>query len=74
MAILITIAGIASLVYGILVIFGIIKTDISKDDEMSKRLLSERNRYLFGRYNAGFKFVIAGLGAIALGLMMYFSQ
>jgi len=74
MAIFITIAGIISLVYGTLVVSGVIKTDISKDDEMSKKLLSPRNRYLFGRYDAGFKFIIAGLGAIALGLIMYFGQ
>lgn len=74
MAILITIAGASGLIYGILVVSGVIKTNISKDDAMTKKLLSKRNRYLFGRYDAGFKFIIAGLGAIALGLIMYFGK
>jgi hypothetical protein len=39
---------------------------------MDKRLISEKNRYFIGRYLAEVKFIIGGLGAIALGVALYF--
>jgi len=73
MSILIIIAGIVSLIYGLLNVFGFTKQDTSKDSETDKKLLSEKSRYFIGRYFAGFQFIIAGLGAIILGLVMYFN-
>ncbi len=41
---------------------------------MDKKLLSKETRYFIGRYYAGFQATIAGLGAIALGLIIYFGH
>lgn len=73
MAIFLITVGIISLIYGFLSVFGRIKEDISKDSEMDKKLFSKKTRYFIGRYYAGFQFIIAGFGAIALGLILYFS-
>ena len=71
MAILLIVAGIVSLIYGILNILGRTKNDVSKDSEMDKKLMSEKTRYFMGRYYAGIQFMGAGLGAILLGLIFY---
>lgn len=68
------VVGIAGVLYGALTFFGHIKTDVSRSSEMDKKLLSEKNRYFIGRYLSGFQFVIAGLGAIALGIILYISK
>lgn len=72
--IIITICGVTMFIYGLLITLGVIKTDTSKDSEVDKKLISEKDRYLLGRYNAGFQFIIAGVGAIVLGLAIYFGQ
>jgi hypothetical protein len=66
--------GIASVVYGGLRIFGFIKTSPSQDSEMDKKIFSEENRYFIGRYWSGFGLISAGLGAIALGVILYISK
>jgi uncharacterized membrane protein YphA (DoxX/SURF4 family) len=66
--------GVAMLVHGVLKITGLVKEDISKDSDLDKKIFSARSRYFIGRYYAGFQAVIAGLGAIALGLIIYFSH
>jgi hypothetical protein len=55
-------------------VLGRTKQDLSKDTELDKKIFSEKSRYFIGRYYAGFQFVIAGLGAIALGLIILFSH
>jgi hypothetical protein len=74
MAIFLILAGIVSLIYGGLNILGLTKNDVSKDSEMDKKLMSEETRYFIGRYYAGIQFMGAGLGAIALGLIIHFSH
>jgi hypothetical protein len=74
MAIFLVVAGIGSLIYGLLNILGLTKTDVSKDSDMDKKLMSEETRYFLGRYYTGFKFISAGAGAIALGLIIYFGH
>ena len=74
MSILLVIGGIVSLAYGSLTILGITNNDLSKDSALDKKLLSEESRYFLGRYYTGFKFITAGLGAIALGFIVYFSH
>jgi hypothetical protein len=74
MAIFLVVAGIGSLIYGLLNILGLTKTDVSKDSDMDKKLMSEETRYFIGRYFAGIQLTAAGLGAIALGLIIYFSH
>ena len=74
MSILLVVGGIASLVYGILTVLGVTNNDLSKDSDLDKNLLSEKSRYFLGRYYTGFKFISAGAGAIALGLIIYFSH
>ncbi len=74
MSILLVLGGIASLVYGTLTVLGVTNNDLSKDSDFDKKLLSEKSRYFLGRYYTGFKFITAGLGAIALGLIIYFSH
>jgi hypothetical protein len=74
MSILLMLGGVVGLVYGTLTVLGITNNDLSKDSDLDKTSLSERSRYFLGRYYAGFKFITAGLGAIALGLIIYFSH
>ena len=71
MSIFFIVAGIVSTVYGGLVLFGLKKTDASKDSEFDKKVLSEKDRYIIGRYIGPFQLIAAGLGAIALGLLLY---
>src|SRR5216684_3697860 len=73
MSILLVLGGIASLVYGTLTVLGV-TNDLSRDSDLDKKLLSERSRYFLGRYYTGFEFITAGLGAFALGLIIYFSH
>ena len=73
MSILLVLGGIVSLVYGTLTVLGVTNNDLSKDSDLDKKLLSEKSRYFLGRYYTGFKFISAGAGAIALGLIIYFS-
>jgi len=74
MAIFLVIIGIMSVIYGLSSIFGMTKEDFSKDSEMDKKLFSEKTRYFIRRYWAGLQFIAAGLGAIALGFILYFSR
>ena len=71
MALVLVVAGIVSFVYGVLTLLGRTK-NWSEDSELDKKLFSERSRYLLSRYYGGLRFLIAGAGAIALGLMLYF--
>ena len=70
--ILFIILGFTGLIYGVLKISGIKKEDISKDSELDKKLLSEKSRYFIGRYWVGSQSVIIGIGAIILGLILYY--
>lgn len=74
MSIFFIIFGIVSFVYGILKITGIKKEDITKDSELDKKFFSKETRYFIGRYYASFGFITAGLGAISLGFILYFSH
>jgi hypothetical protein len=74
MWLLLIVIGVACLIYGILKLTGIKAEDASKDSDLDKRLISERTRYFIGRYWAGAKLITAGLGAIALGVALYFLQ
>lgn len=74
MSIFLIVIGIASAIYGTLRLTGFIQTDTSQDSEMDKRLISDKNRYFIGRYLSGFKLIIAGIGAIALGVILYLSK
>jgi hypothetical protein len=74
MAIFLILAGTVSFTYGLLNILGLTKTYVSKDSDMDKKLMSEETRYFIGRYFAGIQLTAAGLGAIALGLIIYFSH
>jgi hypothetical protein len=74
MGIIITIIGIITFVWGFRVTFGFIKTDISKDPEIDKKLLSERSRYFLGRYSAGIELMAAGAGAIFLGIVLFLTK
>lgn len=71
--IIILIVGVVLVVYGSLITFGFIKTDISKNSEFDKKLISKKDRYFLGRYNDGIQFIIAGLVAIFIGLVIYLS-
>jgi hypothetical protein len=66
--------GAIIFIYGILKFAGFIKEDLSKDSEFDKKFLSKKNRYFVGRYWAGSMFITAGLGAMAFGLILYFSK
>lgn len=74
MEILFIIFGVVSLVYGIMTVAGRTKDDLSKDSEFDKRLFSKESRYGVHRYYGGFKAIIAGLGAIALGVIMWIAS
>jgi hypothetical protein len=74
MAIFLILAGTVSFIYGLLNILGLTKTDVSRDSDMDKKLMSKETRYFISRYFAGIQFIGAGLGAIALGLIIYFSR
>jgi hypothetical protein len=73
MSIFFIVAGVISFAYGLLTMTGLKKHDISKDSEFDKKVLSERDRYIIGRYIGPFKLIAAGLGAISLGLILHFS-
>lgn len=73
LAIFFVIIGVTMFLHGILKMAGIVKEDISKDSEFDKKHLSEKSRYFIGRYWAGSQAIIAGIGAIGLGLILYFS-
>jgi len=70
MATFLIIAGVVSLVYGLLNVSGKTQNDVTKDSALDKKLLSEKNRHFIGRYYAGSQIIIAGLGAILLGLII----
>jgi len=72
MSILLIVGGIASVFYGTLSVFGFTNNDISKDSDMDKKLLSEETRYFMSRYYSGFGLMATGVGAIVLGLILYF--
>ena len=71
LGIIIIAAGIFALIYGGMVTFGFIKTDISRDAAIDKRLLSDKSRYFLSRYNAGIQLMIAGAFAIFLGIVVH---
>ena len=74
MVLIFIVIGIIMFVYGVLRVTGIKMRDISKDSEFDKKFLSEKNRYFITRYWAGSMLMIAGFGAMALGLILYFSK
>jgi hypothetical protein len=74
MPVLLVILGIISATYGLLNVLGRTKQDLSKDSTIDKKLFSAYTRYFIGRYYAGIQFMLAGLGAIALGLIILFSH
>jgi hypothetical protein len=74
MAIFFIVAGVVAFVYGAMTALGVIKTDISKDSSYDKKYLSQKSRYFIGRYWSGMQGMIAGIGAVGLGLILYFSQ
>jgi hypothetical protein len=74
MSIFFILGGVAVAIYGVLILFGLIKTDVSKSSEFDKKVLSGRQRYIIGRYIGPFQLIVAGLAAIALGLILYFAQ
>jgi hypothetical protein len=74
MTIGLVVIGASISIYGILKFTGAVKEDLSKDSEFDKKFLSERHQYFVGRYWAGSMFIIAGFGAMALGLILWFSK
>jgi hypothetical protein len=56
--------------YGALAVTGLIKTDISQTSEIDAKLISDKNRYFISRYVEGWRFIIAGQGATALGIAL----
>jgi hypothetical protein len=66
--------GTVIFIYGILIFSGIAKKDLSKDSEFDKKFLSEKHRYFVSRYWTGSSYICGGLGAVALGLILYFSK
>jgi hypothetical protein len=70
MARLLILFGLIIFTHGVLKVSGIVKEDVTKDSELDKKMLSEKNRYFIGRYYAGSQAIIAGLGAILLGLIL----
>lgn len=73
LSIILATVGVGVFIYGFLITFGFIKTDVSKDSDMDKRLMSEKSRYFIGRYNSGIQFMMAGAAAAFLGAILYFS-
>ncbi len=71
LAIIILVTGAMIFLYGVLISFGFIKTDVSGDSEIDKKLLTEKERYFWGRYNAGLQLIAAGAVAIFLGVTLY---
>jgi hypothetical protein len=74
MSLALVVIGVACLIYGVVKVTGIKPEDTSKDSDLDKKLMSEKTRYFIGRYWAGAKLITAGLGAIALGVALYFLQ
>jgi hypothetical protein len=74
MVFVLIVIGIGLLVYGIAIVFGFIKTDISKDSRADKIVFSERSRYLIARYNAGIGFIVSGLAITLLGAAILLSN
>lgn len=73
LGIIIAIIGVSSLTYGALITLGVIKTDVAKDSEFDKKMISGKDRYRLGRYNAGFQFIIVGIGGLILGIGLFLS-
>ncbi len=53
---------------------GFTKTDVSRSSEIDKKLIFDKSRYIIGRYIGTIQLVIAGFGAIGLGMILYFSH
>jgi len=68
------IIGIIFFSFGFSVLFGFIKKDISKDNDISKKLFSERERYFMGRYSPGIWFGVVGIMFVILGVVIYFHK
>jgi len=75
-SLILIIGGVAAFVYGLLVFFGVIKTDVTKDSEMDKKIfrLSDKTRYFIGRYYAGIQGIIGGLGLVLLGIILFLNE
>jgi hypothetical protein len=73
MATFLIVAGAVSLAYGLLTLLGRTK-NWAEDSALDKKLFSKNTRNFLSRYYAGLQFVGVGLGAIALGLILYFSK
>jgi hypothetical protein len=73
MATFLIVAGALSLAYGLSTLLGRTK-NWAEDSALDKKLFSKNTRNSLSRYYAGLQFVGAGLGAIALGLILYFSK
>jgi hypothetical protein len=74
LSLLFIIIGVLSFMYGASTVLGIINSDVRSDSAADKKLLSEKNRYFIGRYWAGFQGMIAGVGFVALGLVLHFAK
>jgi hypothetical protein len=73
MAVILIGAGILSFIYGILTLVGRTK-NWAEDSEVDEKLFSQRSRYFLSRYYGGFRFLIAGVGAMVLGLILFMSH
>jgi|GEM_PF-3594905 len=71
LGIIIAIFGVAVFLYGILITFGFLKTDVSKDLAIDKKLFSEQARYFLARYSGGIRLMSGGAAAIFLGTILY---
>ena len=74
MSTLLIIIGLGLFIYGILIFFGVIKTDTKKDSDFDKKHISEKTRYFTGRYLNGLKLIGGGLGLVVLGFIIYFAK
>jgi hypothetical protein len=74
LAFFLIVAGIIPLVYGTLTVLGFAKTDTGNASEMDRKLFSDYNRYFISRYWGGVQGIIAGIGAIVLGLILHFAK
>jgi hypothetical protein len=72
-SLLLIVLGVVIFMYGILIVLGIVKTDIKQNAEMDKKLLplSDKTRYSIGRYLGGTQGIIGGLGLILLGVIFF---
>lgn len=71
--IVVAFVGVVLLVYGLMLVFGFIKTDVSQDLDVDRKLISGKNRYRLKRYNSGIQFVVVGIGALILGIGLFLS-